>query len=205
MVDRLVSSRNLDAQLQAALPPATRTLKVSVVEGLHVLDLRHLAGGAAAVDEVLTANHLTALPKPGTCLSDDPWQVWIGPTQSLLLTAIGRVADDVLAKLHPGCNGLACVVDQSAGWLVFELLGPGVDELLPRLFDAGAIPWHAGQGARARFMDISAVVMRVTPDRVLLAVERPHASYAAQWIGHAWRAAPGSMQTMATDCAVRDR
>ena len=205
MVDRLVFSSTLEAGLQAVLPPATRALKVSVVEGLRVLDFRHLAGGAAAVDEVLSANHLTALPTPGTCLSDDPWQVWIGPAQSLLLTAKGWVADDVLAALRPGCSSLACVVDQSAGWLVFELLGPGVDELLPRLFEAGSIPWHAGQGARARFMDISAVVMRVRPDRVLLAVERPHASYAAQWIGHAWRATPGSMPTPAADCATSDR
>ncbi|WP_088279042.1 hypothetical protein [Ideonella sp. A 288] len=191
MVERLVASSNFEAELQAALPIATQALKVSVVEGLRVLVFRHLAGGAAAVHEVLAANHLTAMPTPGTCLGDDPWQVWIGPAESLLLTASGRAADDVLAALHPGCNSLACVVDQSAGWLAFELLGAGMDDLLPRLFDANAIPRHAGQGARARFMDVSAVVMRVGPDRVLLAVERPHGSYAVQWIGHAWRAALG--------------
>jgi sarcosine oxidase gamma subunit len=205
MVDRLVFSSTLEAGLQAALPPATRALKVSVAEGQRVLVLRHLTGGAAAVDEVLAANHLAPLPMQGTCLGNDPWLMRIGPTEGLLLTTNTRIADDVLAALRPGCSSLACVLDQSAGWLVFELLGPGVDELLPRLFDAGSIPWHAGQGARARFMDISAVVMRVRPDRVLLAVERPHASYAAQWIGHAWRATPGSMPTPAADCATSDR
>jgi sarcosine oxidase gamma subunit len=191
MGERLVSSSHLEAGLQAALPPATRTLKVSVVEGLRVLVFRHLVGSETAIDEVLASNHLSGLPTPGTCLGDDPWQVWIGPAESLLLTAKGGLADDVLTALRPGCNSLGCVVDQSAGWLVFELLGAGVDDLLPRLLDASAIPQHAGQGARARFMDISAVVMRVGLDRVLLAVERPHGSYAAQWIGHAWRAALG--------------
>jgi hypothetical protein len=191
MGERLASSSHLDAALQEALPPASRALKVSVVEGLRVLVFRHLAGGAAAIDEVLAANHLAALPTLGACLGDDPRQVRIGLSESLLLTASGRVADDVVAALHPGCSSVACVVDQSAAWLVFELLGAGVHDLLPRLFDASAIPRHAGQGGRARFMDISALVMRVGPDQVLLAVERPHGSYAAQWIDHAWRAALG--------------
>lgn len=191
MADRLFPSTNLDAGLLAALPPATRALKVSVLEAPRVLVFRHLAGGEAAVHEVLAGHHLAALPAPGCCPGNDPWQVWIGPAESLLLTTSGQVADGVAAALQPGCSSLACVVDQSAGWLVFELLGAGVDDLMPRLLDASAIPRHAGQGARARFMDISAVVMRVGPDRVLLAVERPHGSYAVQWIGHAWRAVPG--------------
>ena len=193
MVEHLASSSNLCAGLEAALPPATQALTVSVVEGLRVLAFRHLVGSETAIDEVPASNHLSGLPTPGTCLGDDPWQVWIGPAESLLLTAKGGLADDVLTALRPGCNSLGCVVDQSAGWLVFELLGAGVDDLLPRLLDASAIPRHAGQGARARFMDISAVVMRLGLGRVLLAVERPHGSYAAQWIGHAWRAAPGSV------------
>ena len=188
MVERLFASSLLEADLREALPPASPALKVSVVEGLRVLAFRHLAGGETAIGEVLVANHLSALPTPGTCVGSDPWQVWIGPTESLLVTAKGGLADDVLAALHPGCNSLACVVDQSAGWLVFEWLGAGVDDLLPRLIDASAIPRHEGQGGRARFMDISAVVMRVGMDHVLLAIERPHGSYAAQWIGHASRA-----------------
>lgn len=189
MVERLVASSQLDPGLQAALPPATQALAVTVAEGLRALVLRHLPGGAAAVEQVLAAQHLAGLPAPGTFRGDDPWLVWIGPAESLLLTAKGKLADDVLAALQPGCNNLACAVDQSPAWLVFELLGAGVDRLLPRLFDAGAIPGHAGQGWRARFKDISAVVIRLGPSRVWLAVERPHGSYAAAWIGHAWPAA----------------
>ncbi len=34
-------------------------------------------------------------------------------------------------------------------------------------------------------MDISAVVIRLEPDRVLLVVDRMHGIYAAQWLRHA--------------------
>ncbi len=191
MLERLRLPSPLGLSWQAALPPASPALRVSVADGLRVLVFRHLAGGAAGTDDVLAAHGLPALPAPGICLGNDPWQVWTGPTESLLLTSDDALADGVVAALRPGCHRLACVLDQSAGWLVFDLRGAGVDALLPRLLDASAIPSHAGRGARARFMDIRAVVMRVAPDRVLLVVERPHGSYAAQWIGHAWRAAQG--------------
>jgi hypothetical protein len=42
-------------------------------------------------------------------------------------------------------------------------------------------------------MDISAVVMRLERDRAWLAVERPHGTYATEWISHVWRAASSSM------------
>ena len=176
---------------RAALPPATSALRVSLADGLRVLVFRHLAGGAAGTDEVLAAHGLPSLPAPGMCLGNDPWQVWTGPTESLLLTSDDDLADGVVAALHPGCHRLACVLDQSAGWLAFDLLGAGVDALLSHLLDASAIPKQAGLGARARCMDIRTVVMRVASDRVLLVVEAPHGSYAAQWIGDACRAAQG--------------
>lgn len=191
MLEPEASPSPLGLSWQAALPPATPTLRVSVAGGLRVLVFRHLAGGAAGTDEVLAAHGLPALPAPGICLGNDPWQVWTGPTESLLLTSDDDLADGVVAALRPGCLGLACVLDQSAGWLAFDLLGAAVDDLLPRLLDASAIPGQAGRGWRARCIDIRTVAMRVASDRVLLVVERPHASYAAQWIGDACRAAQG--------------
>lgn len=191
MLEPVASSSPLGLAWQDALPPASPALSVSVAGGLRVLVFRHLAGGAAGTDDALAAHGLPALPAPGVCLGNDPWQVWTGPTESLLLTSDDTLADGMAAALRPGCHGLACVLDQSAGWLVFDLRGADVDALLPHLLDASAIPRHAGRGWRARFMDIRSVVMRVEPDRVFLVVERPHGSYAAQWIGHAWRAAQG--------------
>lgn len=192
MLDDLEASASpVGMQLQSALPTASPALRVTMAEGLRVLVFRHLAGGAEGTDEVLGAHGLPSLPAPGICLGSDPWQVWIGPSESLLLTSDDVLADRVVAALRPGCQGLACVLDQSAGWLAFDLLGAGVDALLPRLLDASAIPGHPGRGVRARFVDISAMVMRIESDRVLLVVERPHARYAADWIGHAWRSAQG--------------
>jgi hypothetical protein len=193
MVERLDATSALDAGLKAALASATRALKASVVEGLHVLVLRHLAGGAAAVDAALAAAHLAPLPMPGTCHGGDPWHVWIGPAESMLLTTHCIVAEGLLDALRPGHERLSYAVDQSAGWLVFKLLGSGVDDFLSRLLDASAIPRHAGQGARAKVMDISGIVIRLERDRLWLAVERPHGSYAAGWIGHVWQAASDSM------------
>ncbi len=191
MDDHLSSSQQADAAWQAVLPPASQALKVSVAGGLRVLALRYLAGGAAAIHEVLAAHHLPPLPVAGTCVDSDPWQVWTGPAESLLMTMNDRLADDLVAALRPGCHRLACVFDQSAAWTVFELNGTDVDNLLPRLLDASAVPSHAGQGGRARFVDISAVVMRVGPERWVLGVDRSHERYAAQWIGHAWLASQG--------------
>jgi len=188
MVDRLAASSPINAGLQAALPPITAALTVRVIEGLRVLALRHLADGAAAIEVVVAAHDLAPLSKPGTFHGADPWLVWTGPAESLLLSSDGAVADDVLRALSPGRESLACAVCQSAGWVVFELLGTGVDHVMPRLLDASSIPRHAGQAVRARLMDISAVVMRLEPDRVLIAVDRTHGIYAAQWIAHSSQA-----------------
>jgi sarcosine oxidase gamma subunit len=189
MPERLAATHPLDDLWQAALPAPTPALRVSVADGLRVVVIRHLPGGTAAVDEALAAHHLHALPAPGTCVGDDPWQVWLGPSESLLLTTNSDLADRALVALRPGSHLLACALDSSAAWLVFDLLGSDVDELLPRLLDEGAIPLHTGQGVRTRFMDIRAVVVRLGPERVWVAVDRSHGGSTALWIGHAWSAA----------------
>jgi hypothetical protein len=194
MLEHLSATSPLDDVWQAALPAPSPGLRVSLVDDMRVVVIRHLPGGAAAADEVLAANNLPALPAPGTCVGDDPWQVWLGPSEGLLLTTNDTLVDRVLPALSPGCRPLTCVLDQSAAWLVFDLLGGGVDALLSRLLDDSAIPRHTGQGVRARFMDIRGVVMRAGPDRVLVAVDRSQGGSAAQWISQAWSAARGERE-----------
>jgi sarcosine oxidase gamma subunit len=167
------------------LPAPTPALTVDIVEGLRVLALRYLAGGVAAIDVVLAGHGLALMTRPGGCKGADPWLAWISPTESLLLTSRHAVADGVLRELAPGRAALACALDQSGGCLVFELLGAHVGNVLPRLLDVSAIPQRAGQGSRARLMDISVLVIRLEPDRVLLVVDRMHGLYAAQWLRHA--------------------
>jgi hypothetical protein len=85
---------------------------------------------------------------------------------------------------------MACALDQSAGCLVFELLGTGVADVLSSLLDASAVPRQSGRVTRARLMDIAALVMRRDVDCVWLLVDRGHGHYTSQWIAHALRAAP---------------
>jgi heterotetrameric sarcosine oxidase gamma subunit len=178
---RAASSR-LDAELSAALPSATTALTMRVVQDLRVLALRHLSGGTDAIAAALVAPGLERLPRPGAFHGDDPWLLWTGPAEFLLLTSRRAVADAVLQALAPGRAALACALDQSAGQLGFELLGPAVADVLPRLLDASAIPQRAGQACRARLMDISAVVMRLNPECVWLLVDRSHGAYMVLWL-----------------------
>lgn len=191
MLEHLAATSPLDDVWPADLPAPTAALHVSVVEALRRVVIRHLAGGTAAANDALTAHRLPPLPGPGTCLGHDPWLVWVSPTESLLLTTNDALADRVVAALSPGAHPLTCALEQSAGGLVFELHGVGVDALLPHLLDDGAMPRQAGQGVRTRFMEIRAVVIRAAPDRVLVAVDRSHGRAVAERIGLAWRAAQG--------------
>lgn len=185
MVESLPVTDPLDDEVRAALPAPGTALQVRVVEDLRVVTLRHLPGGMSAVGAVLAQHGAATVPKPGECLGADPWWVWTGPAECLLFTSHGAVADGVLQALAPGGDALACAVDVSAGGLVFDLCGCGVDELLQRLLDASAIPQRVGQGHRARWQDLGGVLLRTAPDRVLLRVERPQALHAARWIAHA--------------------
>ncbi|MEI6028471.1 MAG: hypothetical protein WCT47_17445 [Betaproteobacteria bacterium] len=188
MVDHLDASSLVDTALLAALPAPTGALAARVVEGLRVLVVRHLPGGQAAIEATVAAvaaPGLVSLPSPGAFRGVDPWLVWTGPAECLLLTSSSTMAEGVLQGLAPGREALACALDQSAGHLVLELSGLGVAESLHRLFDAGSIPHQVGQGSRARLMDIGAVLLRLAPDRVLLVLDRTHGLYVAQWITHA--------------------
>lgn len=175
-----------------AWPAPSDALTVRVAEGLRVLALRHLPGGTAALEAALSVHGLPPLPKPGACHGADPWLVWTGPTECLLLSSNPAIAEGVLQALASGQEPLACALDQSAGCLVIELQGPAVAEVLPRLFNASAIPRSVGRGGRARLIDIAAVLLRVGPDRIGLVVDRGQGDYVARWITHALGAVSGA-------------
>lgn len=191
MVETLDASSPLPEVLSAGLPLPTAAMSVRVVPEVCVLSLRHLAGGTAAIDEALAAQLLTPLPEPGVFRGTDPWLVWAGPAEYLLLTTSRAVADSVQKALAPGRDALACVLDQSAGCLVLELKGHRVAAVLPHLLDANAVPKLVGEGTRTRLMDVGAVVVRMDTDRVWLVVDRVHGVYVMQWITHAVNAETG--------------
>lgn len=185
MLEPLAPSGPLDAVLRAALPVATDALRVRVVEGLRVLALRHLAAGIGVLEQVLTAHSVGPLAAPGEGGPGDPGLVWSRPGEFLLLTTDHPLAEGLLQALAPGRESMACALDQSAGTRVFELLGPGLADLLPRLFDAGAIPRQSGRATRTRMVDIAALVQRRSDDCAWLVVDSSHDLYTAQWLAYA--------------------
>ena len=187
MVQTLDASSPLHRGLSADLPVPTAALSVRVATGVRVLSVRHLTGGAAAV----AACGLTPLPEPGTFGGTDPWLVWAGPAELLLLTTRSAVAESVLRALAPGRDPLTCVLDQSAGCLVIQLMGQGVTDVLLHLLDVNAVPQRAGEATRTRLMDAGIVILRLEVERVWLVVDRAHGDYATQWITHALSAEPG--------------
>ncbi len=191
MVETFDASSPIPEVLSACLPMPTAAMSVRAVPGVFVLSLRHLAGGTAAIDAALTAHALTPLPEPGVFRGTDPWLVWAGPTEFLLLTTSRAAADGVQQALAPGREALTCVLDQSAGCLVLELKGHRVAAVLPHLLDANAVPKRVGEGTRTRLMDVAALVVRMDTDRVWLVVDRVHGVYAMQWITHALNAETG--------------
>lgn len=191
MVDTVNALSPQPMELEVSLPLPSAALSVRVVPGLRVLSLRYLGGGAAAVDAVAAANGLTQLPEPGHFRGIDPWLVWAGPAELLLLTTSTAVAEGVQMALAPGREALACALDQSNGCLALELVGLRAADVLLRLLDVNAVPKRVGEGTRTRLMDIGTVVLRLETDRVLLVIDRVHGVYATRWIRHAMDAEPG--------------
>ncbi|MFN0183427.1 MAG: hypothetical protein ACKVQR_06360 [Aquabacterium sp.] len=185
MVETREASSLLHGDLGVSLPLPTAGRAIRVVPGLRILSLRHLPGGAAALNAAVAAHGLTPLPEPGTFRGADPWLLWVAPAELLLLTTSSAVADGVLQALTPGREALACVLDQSAGCLVIELKGDAVADVLLHLLDVSAVPQQPGRGTRTRLMDVGAVVLRLETDRVFLVMDRAHGVYVAQWIKHA--------------------
>jgi heterotetrameric sarcosine oxidase gamma subunit len=166
-------------------PQPTPALAVRAVEPMHVLSLRHLPGGGLHVlTEAVAAQGLPVAPGPGRCCGIDPLLIWRSPNEVLLLTQDAALAAAVRAALRPAPGALAVALDLSAGSLVVELHGGGVDALLTRLVDAQAIPRDPGQAWRSRLADIAAVVWRAAPDRAGMLVDRSNAHYLARWMSY---------------------
>jgi hypothetical protein len=180
----------VDADLRAALPLASQALTVRVVEGLYVLALRHLAGGTSAVEAALATHNLIPLPAPGSFHGTDPWLLWTGPSESLLLTSKGALAVGVLQALAPGprAHGLCA---GSIGWLPrIRVARDGCCRCVVKPARRQRRAPAKRQSHARKVVDIAALVMRRDVDCVWLLVDRGHGHYTSQWIAHALRAAP---------------
>jgi heterotetrameric sarcosine oxidase gamma subunit len=181
-------SRAQLGELGAVLPAPTAHLAIGVVEPMHVLSLRHLPGGVAAIAGALAAQGLHALPEARRLAGDDPCALWRSPSEWLLLTADAAVAAGITSALRPVPGALAVAIDLTAGSLVLDLRGTAVDALLSRLVDVTAVPTAVGEGTRARLADIAVALLRIAPDHVRLVADRANDRYLAQWLAYASRA-----------------
>jgi heterotetrameric sarcosine oxidase gamma subunit len=160
-------------------------LAVRLIEPLHVLALRMLPGGERAALAVVAQAIGPGVPEPGTFVGTDPVLLWRSPSDwSFLTTRAGEAA--ALQRALPPVSGALCyVVDQSAGTVAFELEGPALDALLPRLMDASAIPRKPGAGTRARVADIAVLVLRRSASSAWLIADRANGHYLARWLAYA--------------------
>jgi heterotetrameric sarcosine oxidase gamma subunit len=183
MAERLIALNRRDiGSVGSLLPAPTPDVSVRLIEPCRVVSLRHLSGGATAIETALREHALPRLPTTGQFEGQDSYLLWRSPSEWLLITASDALADGLLRTLPAGTAALACAVDQSAGSVIFELTGTGIAAVLPRLLDASTIPQKPGQATRARLVDIAVIALRLTADRVFLLADRSNDRYMAQWL-----------------------
>ncbi|MFO1273344.1 MAG: hypothetical protein U1F50_16980 [Rubrivivax sp.] len=163
------------ARAHAAQAP----VQLGLLQSLHVISLRHLDAGGPGDPPPPAAAHW---PAPGDSCGDDPCLLWRSPNEALALTQDAGVAARMLEALAPGREPLRCAVDLSQALQAVELSGPGIDVLMPRLLDAGALPRRPGAATRSRCADLAVTLLRRDAERLWLLVERPDLDFMALWL-----------------------
>ena len=158
------------------------SVSVRKIETLVVLALRHLPEAADTLVTALRAVGISAAPKPGQLLGQNPWALWRSPSEVILLATHRKHADAAVAAMVD--TSLACAVDQSDGVLALELQGQQLDDLLRRLVDSRSLPGLPGTSTQARLVDISITLVRHELDRLWMLAERPQAHYLMNWLNH---------------------
>jgi heterotetrameric sarcosine oxidase gamma subunit len=158
-------------------------VNVRSIEHLLIISLRHLPEASDSLATALQAAGLAGTPGPGLVLGQSPWALWISPSEVILLANNQMQANAAKAALAD--SQLACAVDQSDALLALDLRGPQLDDLLLRLIDSRSLPGVPGYAVRVRLADIAVILIRQTPDRLWLLVERPQSHYLTNWLKHA--------------------
>ena len=112
--------------------------------------------------------------------------VWTGRDQAFLIGAAPQ-----------GLDGLAALTDQSDGWAALRLDGPGVGDVLARLYplDMRVAAFPVGRVARAPLNHMSSILMRPGPDSFEILVFRSMARTA-------WHEAEAAMRALAARAAL---
>ena len=129
---------------------------------------------------------LGGFPKPNRFL-DTPLRVWTGPEQAFLIGA----------EPPSGLEDIAAVTDQSGGWAVLELSGPGAEAVLARRYPLDLRPksFPTGSAARAPLGHMQSVLMRLAKDHYRVMVFRSMARTA-------WHELDEAAQNLAARAAI---
>ena len=177
MVDLLTASLN---------QPGLRELSA-----IFAVTLRHFPDDASVSPE-LAALGLAWPLKPGQMVGSDPWLVWRGPQEALLLSTQRHSVDRLLSALAPGLSPTALAAELSDSLMTCELHGPRLDDWLGHLVDASSIPRQAGSASRARLADVAVLLLRLDAQRLWLMADRSISAYVINWLGFSHEGAFGT-------------
>ncbi len=150
------------------LPIKIGALRLTEAEAGTITSLSPYKGREDTLSDALKAAHGMAFPAPNrTTGKDGSRAIWFGLRQALLL---GPVPDAALAK-H------AALTDQSDGWSVVRLSGPGAADVLARLVPLDLRDGHFRNGhtARTDLMHMAASLTRISADSWQIMVFRSFA------------------------------
>lgn len=139
------------------LPLAAGQLSLTEVDVGPIVSVAPFLGRLDAVDAALGKLGL-GFPAPNTTITAGTAAiVWTGREQAFLIGADGGML-----------QGLAALTDQTDGWAVMEIAGPGWRDALARLVGIDLRPraFLPGQVARTPLNHMSAVIWCVAEDRV---------------------------------------
>ncbi len=132
----LIETSAFDAMMPVAYP----AVKLSFSQPSRIVSVAPFAGQEKAASAALKAAHGLGFPAANRVVEKgDARIVWTGRGQAFLINST-----------PDGLDGIAALTDQSDGWSVFQLTGPGAVDVLARLVPLDLRPASFGKGACAR-------------------------------------------------------
>lgn len=139
------------------------TVTITENAGVALASVAARAGGEKKTAQVLK-KLLGAVPGPGRAQLNDPEAgFWMGPDQWMIgapMETHELLADDLKAQL----GDAASVTEQSGGWVVFDVTGAGMVDMMERICPAPVRRMVAGDAQRCTIHHLSCFVIRRAAD-----------------------------------------
>lgn len=114
----------------------------------------------------LLSKILGTVPGPGQAVFDDPETgFWMGPDQWMIeapKSGHGTLADDLKVRFKTS----ASITEQSGAWVCFDLVGPGMADVMERLCAVPIRQMRTGDARRTVIHQLGCFVIRHDGDRL---------------------------------------